>query len=105
LFPAALKNIVDTLHIPLVEATCKPFYEVIYYLAVIFHYAVHCIFASFKMMFNTRMKTEIIYWNLHAANEEQLPAAIMCTNVVDIILKNFNQIVDTLMKGYASGLH
>jgi hypothetical protein len=38
----------------------KSFYVVIHYLAGIFQYAVHYIFANFKIISNTRMKTEIL---------------------------------------------
>jgi hypothetical protein len=55
-----------------VEAACKLFYEVIHYLAKIFQYAIHQVFANFKMMSKTRMKTEILDRNLHAALGEQL---------------------------------
>jgi hypothetical protein len=47
------------------------------------------------------MKTEIFdrfacgYWR----------TVMICTNLVDIILRIFNQVVDTLMKEFASGLH
>jgi hypothetical protein len=47
-------------------------YKVIHYLAEIFPYAIHEVFANFKMMSKTRMKTEILDRNLHAALREQL---------------------------------
>jgi hypothetical protein len=93
---------VDTwIHLSLVDTACKPFYEVIHFLVKIFQDAVHYVFPNFKMMFNNHLKTENFHRNLHVAVGE----LIICTNVVDIIFKNFNQVVDTLMKGFASGLH
>jgi hypothetical protein len=52
------------------------------------------------MKSNICMKTEIFDKNLHVL----LKTVIICRNVGDIILKNFNQVVDTLMKGFATGL-
>jgi hypothetical protein len=49
-----------------VETTCKPFFVVIHYLPEIFQFAVNYIYENFKMMSNTRMKTENVYRNLHA---------------------------------------
>jgi hypothetical protein len=80
------------IHISLVEVAYKPFY--IHCLTEILQYTVHYVFANLKMMSNTHMKTENFlqkfacgYWR----------TVIICLNVVDIILKNFNQVVDTLM--------
>jgi hypothetical protein len=81
-----------------VEDASKPSYEVIYYLAEIFQYIVHYIFSNFKIMSNTRIKTEIFDRNLHAAVRELLSVG-SCTNSVDVILKNSNQVVETLTKG------
>jgi hypothetical protein len=50
-----------------VEAACKPFDEVIHYLAEIFQFYVPYIFANFKMMSNTGIKTDIFYRKLQAA--------------------------------------
>jgi hypothetical protein len=60
-----------------VEATCKPFDEVIHYLAEIVQYAVHYVFENLKMMSNTHMKAEIFDRNLNAAIGEQLSFALM----------------------------
>jgi hypothetical protein len=60
-----------------VEAACTPFYDIIRSLAKIFQYAVHYIFAIFKMVSNTRMKIEIFDRNLQVAFGEQSSFAPM----------------------------
>ncbi len=68
-----------------------------------FAISINYVFAHFKMMLYTSMKTEILGRNLHAAGYWR--TVIICTNVVDIILNIFDQVVDTLMKGFESSLH
>jgi hypothetical protein len=48
-----------------------------HYLAEIFQYTVDYVFANFRMMSNTGMKTEIFDRNLHVAIGEQLSLAQM----------------------------
>ncbi len=76
--------------------------KVIHYLAEFFQYAVHYIFANFKMMSNTCKKTDIFLTEICM---RLLDNNLLCINVEDDIWKSFKQVVNTLIKGFASGLH